>query len=92
MTIEFLAQIVRTHLYAVTIDWNKHSTDPSLPYYVRWEDPMERRVLLTEPEYKHLLKVHAAAMLGATKSTKKAKASRENGIKGGRPRKAHAMP
>ena len=91
MNMEFLAAKVRKHRENIGLDWNKHSSDPALPYYVRWEDPVECpggvcRVSLTEEEYKYLERVYAAAMLGAARSQKKAKAARENGKKGGRPR------
>ena len=92
MTLEFIAGKVRKHRKTITLDWNKHGTNPSLPYYVRWDDPVEHRVLLAEPDYRYLQKVYAAAMLGEIKSEKKAVASRENGKKGGRPRTKYATP
>jgi len=85
MTLEFIAGKVRQHRKTITLDWNKHSTDPLLPYYVRWDDPSENRVLISEEDYRYLKRIHAAATLGAMSSPMKAKAARENGKKGGRP-------
>ncbi len=73
----------------LTIDFNKHYTNPHLPYYMAWVDAEHReyRLNISDEMYKYCLRVYAACKLGSIKSEKKSAAARQNGKKGGRPRK-----